>query len=165
MRLRSLLPGLALATLPTLAAAQQPVLASKLDYTLNASRNMPIACKQGDIERHPGMTLAQLFGDKWPLQPEAEPGTDRVPAQMITSVRHGGALNGAPAQRGLVVFAVLVDASGKPLQSEVLCATTEGYDKITRRMAMASRYQPALINGKPVTSVVVHVQKFEKDEG
>lgn len=69
-------------------------------------------------------------------------------------------LKGMPAQRGLVVFAVLVDASGKPLQAEVLCATTSGYDKVTKRVAMQSNYRPAVINGKSVTSVVVHVQKY-----
>ncbi len=160
---RVLLAG-SLALLVSMGAsfAQAPELASRLDYSLNASRDAPIACKQGDIERFPGKTLAQVFGDNWALQPEPAPGSERIRAQMTTSVRLGGGLRGAPTQRGLVVFAVLVDASGEPLQAEVLCATTDGYDNITKRMAMRSEFKPAIINGKPVTSVVVHVQKFEK---
>ena len=45
MRLRTLLAGLALAGLSSLAMAQEPVLATALDYTLNASRDVPVGCK------------------------------------------------------------------------------------------------------------------------
>ena len=36
----------------------------------------------------------------------------------------------------------------------------EGYDAVIRRMALRSAYRPAAINGAPVTSVSVQVQKF-----
>ena len=65
----------------------------------------------------------------------------------------------------LMVFAVLVDGGGQPLQVEVLCASTEGYDKFARRIAMQSEYKPAVVNGAAVTSVVVHVQKFAGGAG
>ena len=55
---------------------------------------------------------------------------------------------------------MLVDASGEPLRAEVLCATTEGYDKIAKRMVMRSIFRPAVINGEPVTSAFVHVVAF-----
>ena len=74
-------------------------------------------------------------------------------------------MHGMPVQPGLVVFAVLVDGGGQPLQVEVLCASTEGYDKFARRIAMQSEYKPAVVNGAAVTSVVVHVQKFAGGAG
>jgi hypothetical protein len=140
--------------------AEVPELASKLDYTLNESRDKPIRCKAGDIESFPGQSLAQVFGDAWPLQPEPMPESERARAQALKSVRPRAALRGLPVQPGLVVVAVLVDASGDPLRAEVLCATTAGYDKAVKRMAMQSDYAPAVINGKAVTSVAVHVQTF-----
>lgn len=155
-----MLPLLLNLPLAGIAHAGEPVLASRLDYTLNVSRERPVVCKPGDIEHFPGQTLAQVFGDRWPVQPDPEPGSERVHAQMVESVRHRGALKGMPAQPGLVVFAVLVDASGAPLQTEVLCSSTEGYDRSARRIAQQSKYKPAVINGNAVTSVVVHVQKF-----
>jgi hypothetical protein len=141
-------------------AGDEATWASKLDYTLNESRDKPIVCKQGDIERHPGRTLAQVFGDKWPRQPDPAPDSERIHAQPVKAVRPRAAMRSMPVQPGVVVYAVLVDASGTPLQVEVLCASTEGYDKVARRMALASWYRPAIINGKPVTSVTVDVQKF-----
>ncbi|HRF83670.1 MAG: hypothetical protein J0L89_10005 [Xanthomonadales bacterium] len=134
--------------------------ANKLDYTLNESRDRPIVCKQGDLERFPGRSLAQVFGDAWPLQPEPEADSERVRAQMTQFVNSVKNKKGMPAQPGLVVYAVLVDASGKPLQAEVICATTGGYDKVAKRSAMQSAYRPAVINGQPVTSVFVHVMTF-----
>ena len=74
-------------------------------------------------------------------------------------------MRGMPVQPGIVVFAVLVDENGEPVQAEVLCASTEGYDKYAMRIALQSQYKPAFVNGKPVTSVVVHVQKFAGGAG
>lgn len=141
-------------------ARDEPTWSSKLDYTLNASRDAPIVCKQGDIERQPGRTLAQVFGEAWPLQPEPATGSERVAAQVVKSVRPRSAMRGMPVQPGVVVYAVLVDATGAPLQVEVLCSGTEGYDKVARRIALQSKYRPAVINGVPVISVTVDVQKF-----
>ena len=166
MRILCLALMLAASAVPMLAAAQEGApWASKLDYTLNESRDKPIVCKQGDIERHAGQTLAQLFGDKWPLQPQPALDSERVPAQAVRVIRPRGALRGMPVQPGLVVFAVLVDRGGQPLQVEVLCASTDGYDKFVKRIAMQSEYKPAVINGAAVTSVVVHVQKFAGGAG
>ena len=161
MRFLTLAALLACCAMSMRAGAQdEATWASKLDYTLNASRDKPIVCKQGDLERHPGKTLAQVFGDKWPLQPEPAAGSERVRAQALKSVRPGNALRGMPVQPGLVVYAVLVDPNGQPLQVEILCASTDGYDKFAKRIALQSEYKPAVINGSAVTSVVVHVQKF-----
>ena len=140
--------------------AAEPMLASKLDLTLNAARHMPSVCKQGDIERFAGRSLAQVFGDEWPVQPEPEPGSERIAAQMTKWVRDRSRTRSAPVQSGIAVIAVLVDASGAPRQAEVLCATSSGYDTTARRLAIRSEYKPAVINGRNTTSVVVHVMKF-----
>lgn len=166
MRLLSVAVVLAGCAAPMLSSAEDGATwASKLDYTLNESRDKPIVCKQGDIERQAGRTLAQVFGEKWPLQPEPVSGSERVHAQAIKVLRPRSAMRGMPVQPGIVVFAVLVDAGGQPMQVEVLCASTDGYDKFARRIALQSEYKPAVINGKAVTSVVVHVQKFAGGAG
>lgn len=160
MRLRGALAALALLALPAAAPAQAPVLATALDYTLNASRDVPVGCKPGDLQRFPGQSLGQVFGADWPLQPEPSAGGERVRAQLTEVVRRPGAQRGLPAQPGRVVFAVLVDPTGKPLRAEVLCATTEGYDMAAKRLALRASYRPAVIDGVPVTSVAIHVQNF-----
>ncbi|HQW59542.1 MAG TPA: energy transducer TonB, partial [Thermomonas sp.] len=166
MRVLHVAAVLASCGMPMPAIAQdEATWASRLDYTLNESRDKPIVCKQGDIERHAGQTLAQVFAEKWPVQPEPLPGSERVQAQATRAIRPRGAMRGMPVQPGIVVFAVLVDENGEPVQAEVLCASTEGYDKYAMRIALQSQYKPALVNGKPVTSVVVHVQKFAGGAG
>ena len=153
--------------LPVLAAlavagvrADEPVRASALDYTLPESRDRPIVCKQGDIERFPGRTLAEVFGEAWPAHPGPSVDAERVHAQLVRYYRDQRSLKGLPAQRGLVVTAVLVDASGKALQAEPICATTEGYDVAAQRLAMRSSYRPASIDGAPVTSVAMVVVPY-----
>ena len=44
-RPRALVLAAAMAAVP--AVAQEPLLASQLDYSLNAARDVPIACKAG----------------------------------------------------------------------------------------------------------------------
>lgn len=156
MRVLPLLAVLAVAG----ARADDPVRASALDYTLPESRDRPIVCKQGDIERFPGQTLAGVFGEAWPAQPEPSAGGERVPAQLTRYYRDQKSLKGLPAQRGLVVTAILVDASGKALRAEVVCATTEGYDVAARRLAMRASYRPASVDGTPVTSVAMVVVPY-----
>ena len=166
MRVLHVAAVLASCGMPMPAIAQdEATWASRLDYTLNESRDKPIICKQGDIERHAGQTLAQVFAEKWPVEPEPLPGSERVQAQATRAIRPRGAMRGMPVQPGIVVFAVLVDENGEPVQAEVLCASTEGYDKYAMRIALQSQYKPAFVNGKPVTSVVVHVQKFAGGAG
>ena len=87
------------------ARADEPVRASALDYTLPESRDRPIVCGRGDIERFPGWTLAEVFGDAWPAQPEAAPDSERVRAQLVRYHRNQDSLVGLPSQRGLVVAA------------------------------------------------------------
>ena len=140
--------------------AEAPVLATKLDYTLPGMRDRPIVCKQGDIERFPGKSLADVFGEKWPPQPEPVAEGERIRAQLTTFPRNQSPLKGVPVQRGLVVAAVLVDQSGGPLQVEVLCATTEGFDLAAKRLLSRATYRPAVINGMATTSVATVVVPF-----
>ena len=142
------------------ACASEPVRASALDYTLRESRDQAIVCKQGDLERFPGRSLAEVFGQAWPDQPEPSADADRVHAQLTLYHRNEKALKGLPAQRGLVVTAVLVDASGQPLRAEAICATTDGYDTAATRLAMRASYKPASIGGVPLTSVAIVVVPY-----
>ena len=113
MRVLHVAAVLASCGMPMPAIAQdEATWASRLDYTLNESRDKPIICKQGDIERHAGQTLAQVFAEKWPVQPEPLPGSERVQAQATRAIRPRGAMRGMPVQPGIVVFAVLVDENG-----------------------------------------------------
>ena len=114
---------------------------------------MPIVCKQGDIKRFAGRSLAQVFGDEWPVQPEPEPGSDRIAAQMTKWVRDRSRTRSAPVQSGIAVIAVLVDASGAPRQAEVLCATV-GLRHHGQAPCHPPEYKPAASMGGGHDSVV-----------
>jgi hypothetical protein len=134
-------------------------LSSQRDYLDPGQRDRPIACKPGDIERHRGMTLGELFGSEWPLQ--------QAPSDPAVSTRphftRRGRMQWPPGlalQDSLVVAAVLVGADGKPMRAEILCETRMGMDAAMTRMLLDSKFAPAKIDGRPVTSVLVSVQRF-----
>ncbi|MFT4179217.1 MAG: hypothetical protein QM612_07105 [Thermomonas sp.] len=153
--------ALALSMLPALSAAQEKEPSTIRDYSLNANRDLPIRCWKGQLARAPGKTMGELFGDAWPAQPEpAAP--DAHSRARLKSLRVGREkLRGLPMQSGLVVAAVLVDAEGKALKVEPLCATTEGFDMAVKRIYLRAEYVPATVNGKPVTSVAGIIQRFD----
>lgn len=149
--------ALALALLPaSLGVSAQEDLSSYRDYTDNAQRDRPIQCKQGDIEDFPGQSLGQVFGADWPVQPEASSPEARTPVEIIKR----GPIRwprGLEPQNAFTVVAVLVDANGKPLRAEVICKSRMGFDKSARNSVLATTFAPAMIDGKPVTSVGVTV--------
>jgi hypothetical protein len=155
MRMTAVGALLMLATAAATATAQED-LSSRRDYSDNAQRDLPIACKAGDNERVPGKSLGDVFGEEWPAQPEASSPEARTGAKII---EHGPIRwpRGLDPQNAFTVVAVLVDAGGKPLRAEILCSTRTGFDKTVRNHAMADTYAPAVIDGKPVTSVMVQV--------
>jgi hypothetical protein len=133
------------------------LLASRRNYLDPAERDVPIVCKDGDFERHAGRSLGQVFGADWPVSP--------VPTSSVTRARtlEPGRMvwpRGMEGKTGLVVVAVLVDASGKPLRAEPLCANTTGFDMAARRASMDATYSPAAVDGTPVVSPVVRVIRF-----
>ena len=142
--------------LATSAACAQEDLSSRRDYSDNVQRDRPIACKAGDDERFPGKSLGDVFGADWPAQPEASSPDAR---SGVSVLEHGPIRwpRGLDAQDSFTVVAVLVDAEGKPLRAEILCSTRAGFDKSVRNHAMADTYAPAMIDGKPVTSMIVQV--------
>lgn len=142
--------------LATSAACAQDDLSSKRDYTDNAQRDRPIACKPGDIEEFPGKSMGEVFGADWPLQPDASTPAARTQVKMLERGKIRWP-KGLDPQDAFTVAAVLVDAEGKPVRAEVLCKTRVGFDKAARSYLMGSTYQPATIDGKPVTSVAVQV--------
>ena len=138
------------------------LLATYRDYSINAERDRPIRCKPGDVERFPARTMAQVFGDAWPAQPT--PLTTHRPAEVIgpgTMVSP----RGLESQFGLVTVATLVGRSGRVLQVEPICMTSASFAIAAKRAARTARYQPALVNGEPVTSVAMQVYVFRPAAG
>jgi hypothetical protein len=148
---------LALALAAPASAADD--LSSGRDYSDNAQRDRPIACKEGDIVAYPGMTMGELFGADWPAQPEPAAGGTHSPAETLERGRMEWP-RGLDRQETFVVVAVLVGTDGQPLRAEVICSTRQGFDKVVRRSAMESTYAPARVDGKPVVSVVARVEHF-----
>ena len=134
----------------------QDDLSSKRDYTDNAQRDRPVACKAGDIEDFPGKSMGEVFGTDWPAQPEASDPEARTRVQMLERGKMRWP-RGLDPQHAFTVVAVLVGPDGRPLRAEVLCKTRIGFDKAARSYMMSSTYQPATIDGKAVTSVAVQV--------
>ncbi|MDQ2703011.1 MAG: hypothetical protein M3Y70_09445 [Pseudomonadota bacterium] len=142
-------------------AAQE--LSSQRDYTDNAQRDLPIACMPGDIEGHPGKTLGDVFGSDWPAQPEASSPEARSKPWLVEL----GPLRwprGMDYQDAVVIMAVLVAADGTPLRAEPLCSTRMGLTTSVRRALMNGTFVPAMIDGKPVTSVVAIAQVFNASD-
>jgi len=145
---------------PLLASADEAGLTSRRDHSLNLNRDLPITCKQGDIERFPGKTMGEVFGDAWPVQPEPATPQAHTEAKLIAVQFSQGATRGLPPQPGLVVTAVLVDGTGKALEVVPVCATDEGYDVATKRQLVRAKYQPATVNAQPITSVAVVISRY-----
>lgn len=146
-----------LAFVPLAVGADE--LSSRRDYSDPTQRDRPIACKQGDIEKFPGKSLGDVFGDDWPAQPV--PGKEGSHA-AATVVAPGPMRwpRGMDPQQSFTVVATLVDATGTPLRAEVLCTTRLGFDTAVKRHALASTYAPAQVDGKPITSALVRVVSF-----
>ena len=141
----------------------QDDLSSRRDYSDNLQRDVPIACKQGDIESFPGKTLGEVFGAAWPLQPVRSSPDAHVKAHLLDPAPMRWP-RGLDPQDSVTVVAVLIDASGKALQAEILCSTRMGFGTAVRRHAMASTYAPTEVDGKPITSVFVRVVRFHAVE-
>ena len=141
----------------------QDDLSSGRDYSDNTQRDVPIACKQGDIETFPGKTLGELFGAAWPVQPvPSSPDAYTKPSVLDLAPMRWP--RGLDPQDSVTVVAVLIDASGKALHAEILCSTRMGFGTAVRRHAMASTYAPAEVDGKPITSILVRVVRFHAAE-
>lgn len=136
------------------AEADEPRLSSHRDFSNNAERNAPIVCKDGDISPFRGKTMADVFGDAWPEQePPQSPGAHRPP-QMLSKGRITPP-RGLESQFGMVLMALLVDATGRPSATEAICMTSPGFVTAAKRAARTARFEPAIVNGKPVASVLV----------
>ena len=138
---------------PVLLSASETVWSSRRDHSLNANRDLPIACKPGDLERLPGKTMGEVFGAQWPAQPEPETPQAHGEARLLAAQFTPGMTRGLPPQPGLVISAVLVDSHGKALKVVPVCATGEGYDVATKRLLMRGKYQPAMVNAQPIISM------------
>lgn len=156
--LRHVLLAALLAAGATPVAAQD--LSSQRDYSDPAQRDRPIACMPGDLEGFPGKSLGQVFGDAWPAQPvPSAPGAYTKPRFL----KRGRMWlpRGLWPEETINVVAILVGADGKPLRAEVICSTRQGLGMAVRRAAMDSSFAPATIDGRPVTSVLMEVHRFQ----
>jgi hypothetical protein len=145
---------------PVVPSASEAGLSSRRDHSLNVNRDLPIACKPGDLQRMPSKTMGEAFGVQWPAQPEPETPLAHVEARLLAVKVPAGMTRGLPPQSGLVVAAVLVDGQGKALKVVPICATDEGYDVATTRILMRGTYQPATVNAQPITSVAMVVYRY-----
>ena len=149
--------GLAVMLCCGIAAAadvEEPLLSSHRDYSINAERNAPIVCKDGEISPFRGKTMADVFGDAWPEQAEPETPNAHAPPQVLSKGRITPP-RGLESQFGTVVMALLVDAAGRPSGTEAICMTSPGFVTAAKRAAKTARFEPAVVNGKPVASVLV----------
>ena len=142
------------------AQTQQATLAHDRDYSINTERDMPIVCKPGDVQPFQGKTMAEVFGAAWPQQPEPVEASAHSSAQLVSATVRLTPPRGLESQSGVVIIAVLVDASGKMLAAEPVCLTSESYAIAARRALRTARFNPAVVNGKPVTSVVAPALRF-----
>ena len=153
---RFLLPA-ALAGLAVAAAAQAqaqspaPRWSSNTDYSTPGARDLPVTCRRGDLQPFEGKTMAQVFGDAWPAAPEMT--ASHAPPKVVSSanVIPPRGLEGKPAT---VVVAVLVGADGKPLASEAVCISDNAFTIAAKRVLRNASFEPATIDGKPVSSVL-----------
>ena len=95
--MRALGPGLlaCLCLAPGLAAAQEGELSSRRDHMLAINRDLAVACKPGDLERVPGRSLGEVFGDAWPAPLEADSDTPHTGPRMA-SIANSAASNLGP---------------------------------------------------------------------
>ena len=132
------------------------------DYTDPAQRDRPIACHAGDLERHPGQSLGQLFGDAWPAAP-----ADAAKRERAT-VEHWGKLvtpAGLAPNDVTVVVATLVGADGEPQAAKTLCTTAAGFDTSAERTVMRSRFVPTRYDGVPASGATVVVVRYSRNAG
>lgn len=143
----------ALAVIAATAQAQSPAprWSSNIDYSTPGARDLPVTCRRGDLQPFEGKTMAQIFGDAWPVAPEMT--ASHTPPKVVSSAKviPPRGLEGKPAT---VVVAVLVGADGKPLAAEAVCISDGAFTIAAKRVLRNASFEPATIDGKPVTSVL-----------
>ncbi|TZF89920.1 energy transducer TonB [Cognatilysobacter lacus] len=157
--------------LPAVAGAQSMdggaadaghAVSSGLDYTDPAAHDAPITCMAGDLERHPGQSLGQVFGDAWPVPP-----ANAATRERATVDRWGKLVMpaGLAPRDVTVVVATLVGADGEPQRAEPICATASGFDTAAARTVMRSRFTPARFDGAATVGATVVVVRYGRSAG
>lgn len=141
----------ALAVIAAAVQAQAPRWSSNTDYSTPGARDLPVTCRHGDLQPFEGKTMAQVFGDAWPAAPEMT--ASHTPPKVLNSAKviPPRGLEGKPAT---VVVAVLVGADGKPLAAEAVCISDGAFTIAAKRVLRNASFEPATIDGKPITSVL-----------
>jgi hypothetical protein len=146
-----LLAGLLACTLAgPVAAADEARLSSNTDFSAAGARDLPVTCKRGDEQPFQGKTMAQVFGEAWPVAPAAT--ASHAPPEVLTSGRLVPP-RGLEGKSATVVVAVLVGADGKGIASEAVCATSSAFVTAAKRVLRSASFRPAMVDGVAVTSV------------
>ncbi len=144
------------------AWAQSTALSSDTDYSRAGARDLPVTCKPGDVQPFAGKTMAEVFGDAWPVTPT--PVTSSTPVEVISSGRVVPP-RGLEGQFGIAVIAVLVGADGAAIAYEAICATSAPYSIAAKRALRTAAYKPATADGAAVTSVIAVPVVFRAGRG
>lgn len=140
----------------TVKAGDPALLSSRLDYTQAVNRDLPIRCKEGDIEYFAGKSLGEVFGHAWPTTPVA---TSHERARMAHPVAPTWP-KGLGQSGAIVVVAALVDSQGKVIDARAICASTPSISKPAVRATLRSRFEPARFDGVATTSVAIWLVRF-----
>lgn len=133
------------------ASAQAPRWSSNTDYSAPGARNLPIICRDGDIQPFAGKTMGEVFGAAWPEVPTTS--SAHAPPKVLS---HGKVIppRGLEGKWATVVVAVLVGADGKPLASEAVCMSDGAFAIAAKRVLANATFAPATVDGTPVTTVL-----------
>jgi len=133
------------------ASAQAPRWSSNTDYSAPGARDLPVTCRDGDIQPFAGKSMGDVFGAAWPEVPVAT--SAHTPPKVLS---HGKVIppRGLEGKWATVVVAVLVGADGKPLASEAICMTDGAFAIAAKRVLANATFAPATVDGTPVTTVL-----------
>jgi hypothetical protein len=136
---------------PTARPAAGSTPAARPDPTDPRMRDVPMRCKPGDVDVAKGRTLGQIFGAEWPASP-AVPAARRTAAQVVSRGRVDWPAASGPAT---AASAVLVDAQGRVLRAQVLCASNAAAVALVEAASLQGTYRAAMFDGAPSTGVVI----------
>ncbi len=164
LRTLPLLFGIAIAALPASAGAEAPLASSHTDYTVPGARELPITCKDGDMQPFAGKTMGEVFGAEWPAQATPESATAHAPPKVL---KLGKIVppRGLEGQHAAVVMAILVGADGNMIAAEPICLSAAPYAIAAKRALRGAHFEAGTINGQPVTSVIAAAIVFRPGKG
>ena len=130
------------------------------DYTRPESRDVPIRCKEGDVEYFAGQSMGDVFGAAWPAVPAARVVTPPRVVQSAPLTWPKGLGQG----HAVAVVAILVGADDRAVDARAICASMPAIANPAVRAALRSTYETARFDGVPAATVVVRPFVFRFDD-